>query len=198
MHFQKACMSKELFFEQIRKYYPVADATACAWGALLRAKTYGKGEYLVKEGQVPDKVSFICRGLAYQCYFPDDGEMIIKYFFPENRLAASVTATMTRTPSRFSIVTIEETVVLEYDFAEFRKLVERHSDLALFYINYLEKHWVIEKEPLEIAFRTDTAAKRYEDFLLSHKHIIPRLKKYHIASYLGITATQLSRIISGK
>lgn len=194
----KNMTSKELFFQQIRKYYPITEAAESAWGALLRAKTYGKGEYLINEGQIPGKVSFICQGLAYQSYFPDEGEMIIKYFFPENRIAASVIATMTRTPSRFSIVAMEETVVLEYDFAEFRKLVEQHNDLALFYINYLEKHWVIEKEPLEIAFRTDTATKRYEDFLLSHKHIIPRLKKYHIASYLGITATQLSRIISGK
>lgn len=191
-------MSKQLFFQQIRKYYPITEATEMAWDALLRTKTYDKGEYLVREGQIPTKVSFICQGLAYQSYFPDNGEMIIKYFFPENRLAASVTATMTQTPSRLAIVAIEETVVLEYDFAEFRRLVERHDDLALFYINYLEKHWVVEKEPLEISFRTDTAAKRYRDFLLSHQHIIPRLKKYHIASYLGITATQLSRIISGK
>ncbi len=191
-------MSKELFFQQIRKYYPITEAAAAAWSALLRTKTYAKGEYLVNEGQIPSKVSFICQGLAYQSFLPDDGEMIIKYFFPENRLAASISATMTRTPSRFSIVAIEDTLVLEYDFFEFRKLVEQHSDLALFYINYLEKHWVIEKEPLESAFRTDTAAKRYQDFLISHQQIIPRLKKYHIASYLGITATQLSRIISGK
>jgi len=191
-------MSREIFFQQIRQYYPITEATESAWSALLRQKTYAKGEYLVKEGQVPGKVSFICRGLAYQSYFPDEGEMIIKYFFPENRLAASVTATMTRTPSRFSIVAIEETTVLEYDFARFRALVEQHNDLALFYISYLEKHWVIEKEPLEIAFRTDTAATRYRDFLLSHQHIIHRLKKYHIASYLGITPTQLSRIVSRK
>lgn len=191
-------MSKEVFFQRMRGYSAISEAAESAWGALLRTRTYDKGEYLIQEGQVPRKVSFICRGLAYQSFFPDDGEMIIKYFFPENRLAASVTATMTQTPSRFSIIAIEETVVLEYDFEAFRKLVEQHHDLALFYIHYLEKHWVVEKEPLEIAFRTDTAARRYQDFLLSHRDIIPRLKKYHIASYLGITATQLSRITSGK
>ncbi|NIG55854.1 Crp/Fnr family transcriptional regulator [Chitinophaga sp. Cy-1792] len=191
-------MSKEIFFQQIRKYYPISAEAAADWDALLRPRIYGKHDYLIKEGQVPGKVSFICKGLAYQSYFPDEGEMIIKYFFPENRFAASVVATMTQTPSRFSIIAIEETEVLEYDFASFRKLVERHNDLALFYINYLEKHWVIEKEPLEISFRTDTAAKRYEGFLETYKPILSRLKKYHIASYLGITATQLSRIIAGK
>ncbi|MBT1687621.1 Crp/Fnr family transcriptional regulator [Dawidia soli] len=191
-------MSTAQFFQQIRRYYPITAASEQAWAGLLKEKMYRKSELLVTEGQVPRKFAFICRGLAYQSYFPPEGEMIIKYFFPENRLAASVTATMTGTPSKFAIAAIEDTWVLEYDFSAFRKLVDEHQDLALFYINYLEKHWVIEKEPLEIAFRSDTAATRYRQFLLSHDHILPRLKKYHIASYLGITPTQLSRIISDK
>ncbi|MBO9152269.1 Crp/Fnr family transcriptional regulator [Chitinophaga sp. GCM10012297] len=191
-------MSKTQFFQQIRRYYPVTEASGQAWADLLKEKTYRRGELLVMEGQVPRKFAFICQGLAYQSYLPPEGEMIIKYFFPENRLAASVTATMTGTPSKFAITAIEDTTVLEYDFSSFRKLVDTHQDIALFYINYLEKHWVIEKEPLEIAFRSETAATRYQQFLLSHGPILPRLKKYHIASYLGITPTQLSRIISGK
>ncbi|MBO9632475.1 MAG: Crp/Fnr family transcriptional regulator [Chitinophagaceae bacterium] len=191
-------MSTTQFFQQVRRYYPITAISEEAWSNLLKEKTYRKGELLVKEGQVPRRFAFVCQGLLYQSYFPPEGEMIIKYFFPENRLAASVTATMTATPSAFAITAIEDTQVLEYDFSAFRKLVDIHQDIALFYINYLEKHWVIEKEPLEISFRSDTAAVRYQKFLQSHEHIIPRLKKYHIASYLGITPTQLSRIISSK
>lgn len=191
-------MSHAQFFRQIRTYYPITAASEQAWAALLQEKTYHKGELLIREDQVPHKFAFICTGLVYQSYFPPEGEMIIKYFFPENRLAASVTATMTGTPSKFAITAIEDTNVLEYDFSEFRKLADTHHDIALFYINYLEKHWIIEKEPLEIAFRTDTAATRYQHFLQTHGTILPRLKKYHIASYLGITPTQLSRIISSQ
>ncbi len=191
-------MSKVQFFQQVRRYYPITAASEQVWAHLLKQKTYHKGELLVTEGEVPRKFAFICSGLAYQSYLPLEGEMVIKYFFPENRLAASVTATMTGTPSKFTIAAIEDTIVLEYDFNAFRKLVDTHHDLALFYINYLEKHWIVEKEPLEIAFRTDTASTRYQQFLLSHKQILSRLKKYHIASYLGVTPTQLSRIINGK
>ncbi|MEC5142029.1 Crp/Fnr family transcriptional regulator [Chitinophaga sp. 212800010-3] len=191
-------MSHTQFFQQVRRYYPITAASEQAWASLLTEKMYRRGELLVREGQVPRKFAFICRGLTFQSYFPQEGEMIIKYFFPENRLAASVTATMTGAPSEFTITAIEDTLVLEYDFSAFRKLVDTHQDIALFYINYLEKHWVVEKEPLEISFRSDTASTRYQQFLLSHGHILPRLKKYHIAAYLGITTTQLSRIINGK
>lgn len=191
-------MSKAQFFQQVRRYYAISAAAEQAWADLLREKMYSKGELIVAEGQVPRKFSFICRGLAYQFYYPSAGEMIIKYFFPENRFAASVTATMTGTPSNLGIMAIEDTLVLEYDFAAFRKLVDTYQDIALFYINYLERHWVVEKEPLEISFRSDTASTRYENFLQSHQHMLHRLKKYHIACYLGITPTQLSRIINGK
>lgn len=191
-------MSQAQFFQQVRKYYPITEKSEQGWAALLKERTYNKGELLVSEGQVPKKFAFICSGLACQSYFPQDGEMVIKYFFPENRLAASVVATLTSSPSKFIITAIEDTTVLEYDFFEFKKLVDDHQDLALFYINYLEKHWVVEKEPLEIAFRSETAAIRYQQFLASHSPLLPRLKKYHIASYLGITPTQLSRIINNK
>lgn len=191
-------MNKTQFFQNINKYYPITAVSQAAWEQLLRKRTYHKGELLVSVGQVPRNFAFICKGLAYQSYLPPEGEMIIKYFFAENRLAASVTAAMTSTPSKFAITAIEETTVLEYNFDMFSALVNTHPDIALFYLSYLEKHWVIEKEPLEIAFRSDTAAVRYKQFLLSHNDILPRLKKYHIASYLGITPTQLSRIIKGK
>jgi CRP-like cAMP-binding protein len=191
-------MSQAQFFQQVRKYYPITEKSEQAWAALLKERTYNKGELLVSEGKVPKKFAFICSGLACQSYFPQDGQMVIKYFFPENRLAASVVATLTSSPSKFIITAIEDTTVLEYDFFEFKKLVDDHQDLALFYINYLEKHWVVEKEPLEIAFRSETAAIRYQQFLASHSMLLPRLKKYHIASYLGITPTQLSRIINNK
>jgi len=101
---------------------------------------------------------------------------------------------LSNTPNIFTITALENTTVLEYDFLEFRKLALTHIDIAAFYIAYMELHWIIEKEPLEISLRYDTANKRYDDFLKKYPNLVKRLKKHHIASYLGITPTQLSRI----
>jgi hypothetical protein len=60
----------------------------------------------------------------------------------------------------------------------------------------MERHWIVEKEPLEISFRYDSALKRYNDFLSAYPGLVKRLKKHQIASYLGITPTQLSRLFS--
>ena len=39
-----------------------------------------------------------------------------------------------------------------------------------------------------------TALKRYEEFIETHRHIVNRVQMQHIASYLGITPTHLSRV----
>ncbi len=184
----------DVFFNKIATYSKLSAEAREAWETILVKKGYGKGENFISEGQHPRKVAFVEKGLFSQYYISDKGETIIKTFFPELRLAASVSAMLSNTPSKLTITALEDTTVLEYDFFEFKKLVLQHPDMAFFYINYMELHWIIEKEPLEISLRYDTARKRYQDFLETYPNLVKRLKKHHIASYLGITPTQLSRI----
>jgi len=187
-------MNTESFFKKIRSYHQISEKAELAWTDLLHQKVYKKGENFINEGQKPKKVAFVSKGLFSQYYTADNGDTIIKYFFPEERLAASVSAMLNNSPSIFTIAAIENTTVLEYDFFEFKKLFVTHPDIASFYIKYIELHWIIEKEPLEISLRNDTAKTRYDEFLNKYPKLIQRLKKHHIASFLGITPTQLSRI----
>tara|TARA_R110000796_G_scaffold77584_2_gene173146 strand:- start:643 stop:1221 length:579 start_codon:yes stop_codon:yes gene_type:complete len=188
-------MNTSQFFEKIRTYYNISEQAELAWGRLLQQKEYKKGDNVLNIGQHPKKMSFVVSGLLSQHYIGENGDAVIKYFFPEQRIAASLSAMLANKPSEFSITALEDTTVLEYDFFEFRKLFDPFPDLARFYIAYNDLHWIIEKEPLEITFRTETAAKRYDDFLQKYPTLIQRIKKHHIASYLGITPTQLSRIL---
>ena len=187
-------MSTDIFFQKINNYHTLSKQGESAWANLLQQKKYKKSETLVALGQHPRKVYFVLSGLLSQNYINDNGDTVIKYFFPEQRMAASLSSMLAKTPSLFYITAIEDTTVIEYDFFEFKKLVAQYIDIALFYIKYNEQHWIIEKEPLEIYFRTDTANKRYDDFLIKYPKLVKRLKKHHISSYLGITPTQLSRI----
>lgn len=188
-------MNTSQFFEKIRTYYNISEQAELAWERLLQQKEYRKGDNVLNIGQHPKKMSFVVSGLLSQHYIGENGDAVIKYFFPEQRIAASLSAMLANKPSEFFITALEDTTVLEYDFFEFRKLFDPFPDLARFYIAYNDLHWIIEKEPLEITFRTETAAKRYDDFLQKYPTLVQRIKKHHIASYLGITPTQLSRIL---
>lgn len=188
-------MNSDCFFKKVNTYTDLSELSKKGWQKLLREEFYRKGEYFIELGQIPKEVGFVMNGLFSQSYISESGDTTIKYFFPEGRFAASVGAMLACTPSTFSIVALEDTKVLSYGFSEFKKLTEQHSDIASFYIHYMERHWIIEKEPLEISFRHDTALKRYNDFLNVYPGLVKRLKKHQIASYLGITPTQLSRLL---
>ncbi|MFT3909649.1 MAG: Crp/Fnr family transcriptional regulator [Ferruginibacter sp.] len=184
----------DIFFQKARNYTDLSMESESAWAALLNEKVYHKGEYFIHVGQIPKKVAFVCEGLFSQYYITDNGDTVIKYFFPEGRIAGSIPATLTKSASQFTIEAIENTTVLEYDFNEFRKLVSTHKDIAEFYIHYMEQHWIIDKEPYEISLRNDSARIRYDEFLNKYPNLAHRLRKHHIAAFLGITPTQLSRI----
>jgi CRP-like cAMP-binding protein len=187
-------MTTAAFFAKIRSYAALSAEAEHAWAALLHPRRYARDEVFIRAGDVPTTYAFVVEGLFCQQYIGAEGDLIIKYFFPENRIAASVRATLLREPSEFTIVAIEDSMVLEYDFAAFKALLVDHADIAAFYIAYLERHWVIEKVPLEIAFRHDDALQRYGDFMRNDPALHKRLKQHHIAAWLGITPESLSRL----
>ncbi|UGU16000.1 Crp/Fnr family transcriptional regulator [Sinomicrobium kalidii] len=187
-------MNTTPFFQKIRTYAALSEEAEQAWRKLLAEKTYNKGDDFIRIGQIPRKVAFVVKGLLSQNYIAENGDTIIKHFFPEGRIAGSIPATLTQSESEFTVAVLEDAVVLEYDFGAFKKLVEKYRDIAGFYIRYMETHWVIDKEPYEISYRYDTAKIRYDQFLEKYPQLVKRLKKYQIAAYLGITPTQLSRI----
>ena len=192
------CMETKVYFQKIRSYADLSSEAEDDWRGLLRAKTYPRDSAFLRLGEIPQNVAFVVKGLFAQYFISDQGETVIKHFFPEGRIAGSIPATLTGTESLFTITAVEDTRVLEYDFHEFKRLVSKHRDIAEFYIRYMERHWIIDKEPDEVALRNDVAKTRYEDFLNKYPDLVSRLKKHHIASYLGITPTQLSRIFGAR
>jgi CRP-like cAMP-binding protein len=187
-------MNTEAFFTKVRTYTDLSAKAELAWSSLLRPRQFPKEKPFIRAGDIPTTCAFVVQGLLYQHYVGRDGDLVIKYFFPESRIAASVSATLLGKPSLFGITAIEDSTVLEYDFAAFKALVSEFPDIAAFYISYMERHWIIEKEPDEIAFRHDDAMQRYVDFIRREPELHRRLKQHHIAAWLGITPESLSRL----
>jgi CRP-like cAMP-binding protein len=184
----------EDIWEKIDRYVSLSAESKAALEKILKKKVFKKHDFFLSEGQVPRTVAFVAEGLFSQYHTSDKGDVIIKRFFPEGYFLASTSALLKKAPSLFTIQALEPSTVLEYNFQEFKELTEKQADIAAFYIRYMEIHWIIEKEPLEISFRYDSARSRYLDFLKSFPSLESRLKQHQIASYLGVTPTQLSRI----
>ncbi|SHF96322.1 Crp/Fnr family transcriptional regulator [Chryseobacterium sp. OV279] len=181
------------FLEEINSYYPLSAETVEALINICTEEKFSKNDLLQEAGTAARYYYFIKSGLVGYYTVDEQGDSVYKIFFEEKSFAASTAAVIKDKPSDFNIVALEDCSVIKYPAKAFRELINRYHDLALFQIHYLEKNWVVKKEPLEISLKHETAKRRYLQ-LLQNKHLHDRLKQHHIASYLGITPTQLSRI----
>lgn len=182
------------FSEEINKYYKLPEHILDAFLSIAKERVIPKGDFFIRQGDIPRTTFFIQKGLMSYYNISENGDAIIKKFFYEKSFVSVPASYITKTPSLFSIEALEDVHILEYRSDEYYKLIKKYHEMAFFHINYIEKNWIVDKEPLEISLKYRTAKIRYLDFLQEYKPILHRLKQHHIASFLGITPTQLSRI----
>ncbi|WP_160152254.1 Crp/Fnr family transcriptional regulator [Microbulbifer sp. ALW1] len=178
----------------LHSYYPLSDATWAAYRALCNWREIRKGAELYSAGDIPRSFAYVHRGLFRVYVLDDKGAEYNKNFFPEGRFPGSMTALLKQQPSLYTIDALEDSAIIEIDHAGYRRLLNEREDLKLYHIHYLERHWLMDKEPREVALVQDEASVRYQRFLQDFPSLAQRLPQYHIASHLGVTPTQLSRI----
>ena len=175
-------------------YWPITEPTWERFRAICRVRDLAKSELLYRMGDLPTSFAFVVSGLLRVFVIDAKGGEYNKNFFEQSSFPGSMAALLTKTPSRFSIDALEPSTVVEIDFAGFRALLLASEDLKLFQIHYLEKNWLLEKDAREVALVQEDATARYARFLRERPGLAARLPQYHIASHLGVTPTQLSRI----
>ncbi|WP_065188779.1 Crp/Fnr family transcriptional regulator [Shewanella woodyi] len=184
----------EHLHSSLNNYHRLSDAGWQAYLACCKVKRVNKGEVLYSVGSKPLSFSFIHKGLMRAYVVDEAGNEYNKNFFAEGRFPGCMSALLNDEPSHLGVEALEHCEIIEINHHQFRQVLFEHNDLMRLHICYLERHWLLEKEPKEISYLQFDAKARYAKFLSDNKDILSRLPQYHIASYLGITPTQLSRI----
>jgi CRP-like cAMP-binding protein len=161
---------------------------------ISRFRTLKKQQVLYSSGAIPSSFSFVYSGLFRSFVTDHKGVEYTKNFFYEGTFPGSMVALLSNTPSAFTILALEPAQIIEIDFSAYRSLLLQCEDLKLFHIHYLERNWLLDKDKREIAIVQEDATQRYQRFVQEYPFLLDRLAQHHIASHLGITPTQLSRI----
>lgn len=178
----------------MENYAPLSASTWEAFSALCKIRALTKGALLYQIGKLPTSFAFVVTGLVRGFVINEQGHEYNKNFFREGQFPGCMTALLTSEPSRLAFQAVEDSQVIEIHFAGYRRLLFANTELMRFQIHYLEKNWLLHKDAREIELVQDEATQRYEQFIQDYPDLINRLPLYHIASHLGITPTQLSRI----
>lgn len=191
-------MTKEKYISELKlKLESYSEISVESWSliaSIIKFKELEKDEILLRNGQIAKNIHFVCKG-ALRAYVTDyDGNIYNKNIFLETDFAGSTVSYLQNTPSNFTLEALENTILISLDYKKYRQFIDNNIDLKNFYIAYLENNWIIEKEQREVSLVMDNATERYLELLSKHPKIDQRIQQLQLASHLGITPTQLSRI----
>ncbi|BDS12627.1 Crp/Fnr family transcriptional regulator [Aureispira anguillae] len=173
---------------------PISSSSWELIRSIIKFQTVDKGTFVLRYGQIARNIHFICQG-ALRAYFTDEaGNFYNKNIFLETDLACSTVSLLQNSPSNFTLEALEDCIFINLNYKKYRAFIDQKEDLKNFYIAYLEKNWVLEKEPIEISIVMENATERYLKLLEKHPNIDQRIPQRHLSAHLGITPTQLSRI----
>ena len=157
----------------------------------MKFKTINKDEYLSKIYDNTRHIGFVIEGIIRVYHLKEDGTEYNKNFFTKNDLFMT-SLNETKDTSVF-IQTITQCKVIIFNYNEFMILSIKHRNLEQVF-NKILLEYMTKKQQREIELLSFEAKDRYIKFINNNIYLSKNLPQFHIASYLGITPTQLSRI----
>ncbi len=174
-----------------------ADIPQDQWAELLPSleeRKIKKGDFFLRTGEVASKVGFLITGYCRQFYTNKDNHEFNHSFVFENELMGGYPSLLRKRPSTYSIQAMEDCDLLVIRWEEFESFFNRHICWERLVRKVAEKNY-IQKTQRESAFLLKDAKERYLEVCEYEPEVISRVPQYHLASYLGITASALNRII---
>ncbi|OJJ23987.1 Crp/Fnr family transcriptional regulator [marine bacterium AO1-C] len=160
---------------------------------LFKPTTLKAEEYFAEQNAIAKEIAFLESGCVRAFFTNAEGKEYNKQFFVGPSLIGAYTSLLQDTPNRIPQQALTDCKIwvvnyqaLEQNYAKFHDLERLARKIAEYY--FLEK----ERKELEMALQD--ATQRYFNFRQQFPTLEQLIPQYHIASYLGISATQLSRI----
>jgi len=155
-------------------------------------KTFKKGTYLLKEGQIAQEVYFVIEGCVRE-YKLGEGEERTTAFFTENQSVANFDSLANQRPSQQNFVCTEDTRLAVLNGEKEKELYQKFPRFEKFCQSGMEKMFG-EKQIQMTEYIALKPEQRYLKLLNDRPDLLNRVPQYQIASYLGIKPETLSRI----
>ncbi|MFK7732534.1 MAG: Crp/Fnr family transcriptional regulator [Pseudomonadales bacterium] len=170
-----------------------SEQTLSVLAANIRPDTLKKGEYFIAEGEYANEIAFLESGVVRAFYVNSEGKEYNKTLFTANAIIGSYAALISKEKNRLPQQALTDCKIWRMKFALIEQLSEDDVEVERLRRKIAERFFVWnEKKQLEMALLE--AKERYGIFLQEHPGVEDLIPQYHIASYLGVSPTQLSRI----
>jgi CRP-like cAMP-binding protein len=177
----------------LERFIPFSESEMARITSLFSEVTLKKNDYFAKAGAYPSQLGFVSKGILRAFFRNHAGHEYNKTFFMPFGFVAPYASLLTKEENSINIQCLTNCTLLVADYNKLTALYEEIPKLERVARMMAEYKFAL-KEKREIELVTLDASQRYAIFREEHPSLENQINQYHIASYLGITPTQLSRI----
>jgi len=171
----------------------VSYANAEEIASIFVEKDIPKNHYLLQEGKISNEYYFLNNGFMRSFAYDPEGNDVTTHFYSPNQVVFEVCSFFNRTTSKENIQATEDCSGCFVTYEQLNNLFHTLPEFREFGRSILVRYLGVMKTRM-LSMITETAEQRYEALLTSKPEIFQYASLKHIASYLGITDTSLSRI----
>lgn len=154
---------------------------------------FKKHDFLLREGSIENQYWFIETGFARSYVLDWEGNDITTHFFCVGDVVIDWSSFFLRNPTREHIQALADCTCWQIDFEKFQQLFHSIRSFREQGRSTLVGSYFALKNR-SVSMIADDAKSRYLQLLQEKPEIIQHASLKHIATYLGITDTSLSRI----
>lgn len=184
--------SKTFLYKKAKAVANLSDRDIDKLFTIAKIKYPGKGEIILREGQICRKIIFVEKGYL-RTFYNKDGKEVNTDFTFEGNFTTHLKSLRTNAPSDIAIQTGEPTTLYELDKDQLLGLYQVSTEIESFGRKLLEQLLIHQEEHINL-LTLYSPAERYQYLRLNKPELLQRISLSQLASYLGVARETLSRI----
>ena len=171
----------------------LSEKVVSLMGEIFVCDELKKGAYFIRKGEFAKEIAFLETGIVRAFYVNNEGKEYNKNLFSAPSIIGSYASLISKQKNSVAQQALTDCKIWKASFHKIEKLSEGNFEIERLRRIIAENYFLNnEKKELEMAMLD--AAKRYLILQKEYPGIELKIPQYHIATYLGISPTQLSRV----
>lgn len=160
---------------------------------LARYQEVRRDEVIINVGVQVTHFFVVLSGIARYYYSSPEGKEWNKAFFREGQLVGSLSSYLKQQPCTYTIAAVEDCSLVALPVSVFDEVLGTNAQLQTL-LNRSIREIMLRNEEREAVLLMCNSENRYRWLLEKQSWLVGRVPQYHLASYLGMEPTSLSRV----
>ena len=178
--------------QSIKSIASLNEAEEKAFLSILEVKIFKKKEFLLQEGKLCNKITFVNNGCMRLFYNVEGVENTIQFFFGDSWYT-DYASFLTGKPTIENMQALEESEVVQFKKDDLYKLYDSMPIFEKVGRIFAENAYLSISQLNQMKTNEEPEV-RYINLLKTRPELIQQIPQHYIASYLGVKPETLSRI----